>query len=279
MGGVRGVKFGALRWLSVALIAGLMEVAGSIPAAAEFPPESLAAAGDSITQAYNVDWCCYDRNNPQYSWSTGDNPAVNSLYLRLLSRDPIIAGKNWNLSQAGARMWDLRGQLRAAAALRADLVTVQIGTNDVCADSLDLMTPTSLFRSQYQQALIDFFAAAPDAHLYQLSIPNWYLLWAYFHGDPSVQWFWDNFRVCQTMLASTNSEFVRMWTLSQEMAYNQALQEVCSAFSHCIWDGNATFNATLTAADFSPIDYSHPSLAGQNHLAQLAWDALRLDQL
>jgi hypothetical protein len=275
MGGVRGINFRARRWLSVALIVGLMQVAGSIRALAEGGlPESLAAAGDSITQAYNVGWCCIDRDNPQYSWSTGDEPAVNSLYRRLLSINPDIAGNNWNVAQSGAKMAALRGQLQTAAALRADLVTVQMGTNDVCADRHDLMTPTSVFRSQYQQALTDYFAAAPDSYLYQLSIPNWYQLWAIFHNDPFVQWVWDYSRVCLTMLASTNSESDRMWTLWQETEYNLALQQVCSAFSHCIWDRNATFNAPLTAADFSDVDWSHPSLAGQNHLAQVAWDAL-----
>jgi hypothetical protein len=274
MGGVRRINFRARRWLSVALIVGLMQVAGSIRALAEDAPGSLAASGDSITQAFNVDWCCIDRDNPQYSWSTGDDPAVNSLYRRLLSINPDIAGNNWNVSESGAKMAALRGQLQTAAALRADLVTVQMGTNDVCADRHDLMTPTSVFRSQYQQALTDFFAAAPDSYLYQLSIPNYYLLWALFHDEPFVQWVWDNSRICLTMLASTNSESDRMWTLWQEQQYNQALQEVCAGFSHCIWDRNATFNAALTVADFSDIDWSHPSLAGQNHLARVAWDAL-----
>jgi hypothetical protein len=274
VGGVRRINFRARRWLSVALIVGLMQVAGSIRALAEDAPGSLAASGDSITQAFNVDWCCIDRDNPQYSWSTGDDPAVNSLYRRLLSINPDIAGNNWNVSESGAKMAALRGQLQTAAALRADLVTVQMGTNDVCADRHDLMTPTSVFRSQYQQALTDFFAAAPDSYLYQLSIPNYYLLWALFHDEPFVQWVWDNSRICLTMLASTNSESDRMWTLWQEQQYNQALQEVCAGFSHCIWDRNATFNAALTVADFSDIDWSHPSLAGQNHLARVAWDAL-----
>ena len=45
-------------------------VAGAQPASAAPLPKSMAALGDSITQATNV--CCWYGNHPAQSWSTGD---------------------------------------------------------------------------------------------------------------------------------------------------------------------------------------------------------------
>lgn len=261
--------------LMAALAASLSLAAIPVPAvAADELPNSIAAAGDSLTQAYNIDWCCIDQDNPAYSWSTGDNPAVRSLYQRLLAINPDIERRNWNVSQSGTKMAALRGQLQTAAYLGAEMVTVQMGTNDLCAETHSQMTPTATFQNQYRQALTAFFDARPNSYVYQMSIPNWYRLWAIFHNDPFVQWVWDNYRICGTMLSSTNSESDRQWALWQEQSYNDALQEVCWGFSRCIWDRNATFNANLTGADFSAIDWFHHNYAGQNRLAQVAWDTL-----
>ena len=50
-------------------------------------PSRIAAVGDSITTATDVDWCCVnpEGGNPQYSWSTGTDPAVLSHYQRVLA--------------------------------------------------------------------------------------------------------------------------------------------------------------------------------------------------
>jgi lysophospholipase L1-like esterase len=262
------------RSLAIAAVFGLMLLPPPLPASAAGVPDSMAATGDSITQAYNVGWCCMDRDNPQFSWSTGDDPQVTSLYQRMLGLNPDLGGHNANLAVSGAKMAGLQNQLTAAAAAQTEFVTVQIGTNDVCVDRHDQMTPTAVFRSQYQQALTAFFAANPEGVVFQLSIPNWYQLWAVLHNNPQAQWVWDYFSICKTMLSSTNTEADRQWALYQEFEYNQALADVCNSFAGCIWDRNATFYDEFTAADISDLDWSHPSFAGQNRLAQVAWTVL-----
>ncbi len=44
------------------------------------------------------------------SWATGTNPAVKSLYLRLLAVNPKIEGHNFNLAQGGADVRKLYNQ-------------------------------------------------------------------------------------------------------------------------------------------------------------------------
>ena len=46
------------------------------------------------------------------SWATGTNPAVKSLYLRLLAVNPTIEGHNFNLAQGGADVRQLTSRRR-----------------------------------------------------------------------------------------------------------------------------------------------------------------------
>ena len=52
-----------------------------------------------------------------------------------------------------------------------------------------------------------------------------------------------------------------------------ALAAVCAPFVNCKWDNLATFNYQFAASDVSTIDYFHPSVTGQTHLAATTWAA------
>src|SRR4051812_39278305 len=47
---------------------------------------------------------------PENSWATGDNPEVNSIYLRLLSAHPALKGHNYNTAKDGSDASALMGQ-------------------------------------------------------------------------------------------------------------------------------------------------------------------------
>src|SRR5437899_3200844 len=68
-------------------------------------PRRIAAAGDSMTRAFNIGSCCAWSDNPQYSWATGDNSAVDSDYQRLRRLDPAV--REFNVAKTGSRMEDL----------------------------------------------------------------------------------------------------------------------------------------------------------------------------
>src|SRR5918994_3391994 len=72
------------------------------------PPKSMAAIGDSITQAANV--CCWYGDHPANSWSTGGAgwDAVTSHFERLRAVSPDITGHN--VARSGARMSDAPAQ-------------------------------------------------------------------------------------------------------------------------------------------------------------------------
>src|SRR5436309_10067995 len=68
-------------------------------------PGAMAAAGDSMTRAFNIGPCCVWADDPEFSWSTGDNRRVDSHYQRLLAMNPRI--REYNVAKTGAKGVDL----------------------------------------------------------------------------------------------------------------------------------------------------------------------------
>src|SRR5918995_5927998 len=119
----------------------LSAVAGCIPgdgrddAARRTPggipmPASLAALGDSITQALAA--CENVANCSQASWSTGTAPDLGSHYQRIAEARGRVPEVH-NLAVNGATVSDLDVQARKAVAAKVQYVTVLIGANDACA--------------------------------------------------------------------------------------------------------------------------------------------------
>src|SRR5438445_4380790 len=170
---LRGATFVIALSLVALLGAGARLTSGS--PAITGPPNSIAAAGDSITQA--VDSVNYGLN-PEYSWATGTNSSVNSVYSRLLAVNPGISGNRYNDSVSGVKMVDLNGQVPNAVSQGAQLVAILMGANDVCASSVAAMTSISTFRSQFAQAMSTLSGGLPDARIAVGSVPDSCILWA-----------------------------------------------------------------------------------------------------
>jgi lysophospholipase L1-like esterase len=261
------------RWLITVLVLGasLAFVAPEAASAQTPLPKRISAVGDSITTATDVGWCCVDPHgaNPQYSWSTGTDPAVLSHYQRLLmsrGRPPSAA---LNAAVPGADSFDLAAQLGQAAAFGADYVTVLIGGNDICWNP----TPLDTFRGNVQVAFAQYFAAAPDARVFVSSIPNIYRLWSTLRTNPLAQLTWNAFNICPEMLSLSATEEQRLQLLELEKSFNDVLASTCAQYAGCRWDAYATFNHPFQTSDVSTVDYFHPSIKGQNTLANITWAA------
>jgi GDSL-like Lipase/Acylhydrolase. len=265
-----------LRLSMSVVVASISLFSAALPAQASSPqlPNSMAAAGDSITRAFDATLCPFPYSDCiAYSWSTGTNASVNSQYLRILARNSKIKGHAFNDAKTGARMSALDGQLTTAASQQIQYATVLMGANDVCTSSISTMTPTSIFHSEVQKALADFFAADPRAHLYVSSLPNIFQLWSVLHGNPAAQAVWKLFNICQSMLAASNTDAQRQLVVAQVVADNKALASACSAYAHCRWDRYAGYNYAFPASDISTLDYFHPNITGQQAIAAITWKA------
>ena len=236
-------------------------------------PDTMAAVGDSITRAFDVNWSYLLRDAPRYSWSTGYDSAVASHYRRLVAVEPALSGRAYNDAVSGAKTRDLAGQLAKAATQQADYVTVEIGANEVCTPTAGAMTPVATFESNVRAGLAAYAAGKPDGKILLASIPNVYpaVDAVPVRGDGSVDV--GGVRHLQSMLDIWASSTTRQAVQTRERAFNDVLARVCKEFVQCRWDGYAVFNYAFTRSDVSTVDYFHPSVTGQNRLAAITWAA------
>jgi PKD repeat protein len=263
--------------LAVASLLAVTAPARPVSADATPPlPSSIAAVGDSISQAVSSGGTL-GATYPANSWSTGTNSTVDSHYLRLLAIDPAISGHAYNHSVSGATMADLDGQMAGVAGLHPDYLTVLIGGNDLCTDTVDQMTPVATFQAEFVAAMDTITRGSPGTRVYVVSIPRIYQLWQLFHGNWWARVVWSLGDICQSLLAnptSTNSADVarRAAVAQRNVDDNTALAQVCAAYANCRFDGNAAYDVTFTSSDVAG-DYFHPSISGQAKLAAVTWGA------
>jgi hypothetical protein len=261
------------RVLAAGIVLVLATVGGATPAsAAPELPDSMAAIGDSITQA--VDVCCFYGNWPGHSWSTGYVPldGIASHYERIRAQNPAIRGHRWNNAVSGARMADAPGQARRTVGQGAQYVTVLMGANDLCGWD-GALTPTSTFRAQFSETLDTLRTGLPGAHVFVASIPNLHQLWSLLHTDPLAQAVWQAAGICPSMLNFFNSPADRQAVIDREREFNDVLRDVCATWSRCRFDNYLTYDYDFTRAMVSKLDFFHPSLRGQATLAALTWEA------
>jgi lysophospholipase L1-like esterase len=259
--------------LGIALVLATVGTATSASAATAPPlPDSIAAIGDSITQA--VDVCCFYGNWPGHSWSTGHAPldGIASHYERIRAQNPAIRGHRWNNAVSGARMADAPAQARRTVDQGAQYVTILMGANDLCGWDGGL-TPTATFRDRFRETLAILQAGLPNSHVFVASIPNLYQLWSILRTNPVAQVVWQAAGICPSMLNFFNSPADRQAVIDRERELNRALDEVCATWSNCRFDDYLTYNYDFTPSMVSRLDWFHPSLAGQATLAALTWRA------
>jgi PKD repeat protein/lysophospholipase L1-like esterase len=259
--------------LSALLLNALLPIA--VAAAESAPaPTSMAAVGDSITQAASSDGDL-GVDAPRNSWSTGTNTTVNSHAMRL-----GLTASAANLSVSGAKVGDLDGQMHSVVDLATDpgYLTVLIGGNDLCTDTIAEMTPVDDFRVAFETAMRTVTSGSPDTYVYVVSIPDVHQLWELFKNNFFARAVWSAGNICQSLLANPTSNQQadvdrRKAFRDRNIAYNAVLAEVCTAFtSHCHVDGNAVFGTRFERSDVAG-DYFHPSIAGQAKLAAVSWGA------
>jgi lysophospholipase L1-like esterase len=266
-------------WLVAVITSALLSGLLPATAAAVDPPplpSSMAAVGDSITQAASSGGGL-GTDYPANSWSTGTNTTVNSHYLRLAAWNPAISGHAYNRSVSGAKMVDLNAQMQGVVTLHPDYLTVLIGGNDICTDTAAQMTSVTTFRSQFVAAMNTLTAGSPGTSVYVVSIPRVYHLWEIFKDNFWARFIWSVGNVCQSLLANPTStasiDVQRRATVAQRnIDFNTQLAQVCAAYVQCRFDGNAVYNAVFTTSDAAG-DYFHPSISGQAKLATVSWNA------
>lgn len=235
-------------------------------------PASLAAVGDSITRGFDA--CSVFADCPEVSWATGTDAGVSSLAVRLLGASKAPS-RSWNHAVSGARMAQLPEQMALAAEEKPDLVTVMIGANDACRDSVGLMTPVADFRASFEASMRQLRGAAPKAQVYVSSVPDLKRLWSTGRGNALGKQIW-KLGICRSMLGDADdmgTAAVARRDAVQErvVAYNEVLRDVCAKDLRCRYDGGAVFDYRFTGKQLSQWDWFHPGRDGQARLAEIAY--------
>lgn len=236
------------------------------------PPRSIAAAGDSFNTGFAARANTGD--NPDLSWSTGDDPRVGSIYDRLLPLAPGIRGRRRLVARDGSEIAALPRQFARAADFHAQLITVQSGGNDVC-DARDPsgVTSAASFRQFVEQAFGIARRRLPDARIFVTSLTDearWNDRSTTIPGNASKL---SDGTLCDPILDSSGvpSAPRRSQIQAAERSYNAILRSVCASDPHCRYDTGAFFRLEYDREDIAPTNAFHPSLAGLRRMAATAW--------
>lgn len=264
------------------IVAAVLQMMAALPvAAAEPAPKSMAATGDSITRAFNT--CFFPFTDcTKNSWSTGTNSTVASHAYRLK-----ITRTAYNDAVSGAKMIDLESQMGKVGSHRKviDYVTVLMGANDVCTDTVTAMTDPTTFEAQLRQGLEKLVANANGnkAVTYVVSVPNVYRLWEVLRSNSTAVSRWNSYGICQSLLANATSlapadEARRRLVRSRNLEFSKILNRVCLEYRdrdagrlNCYPDNFAGFRYDFVPTDVSTRDYFHPSISGQKTIADVTF--------
>jgi lysophospholipase L1-like esterase len=268
---------------SLALVAGLAAPAPATTAPDPLPvPTVMSALGDSITVAYDATRLLTAQ--PEYSWSTGTSSLVDSVYLKLKRKNRKLTAANYAVT--GATIADLVTQasrVTAGTAKGRELVTVLLGANDACADSVLEMTPVDTFRTELRNGLNTLASRKVDV-VVVASVPDVHQLWEDWRYNASARFIWGFAGICQSLLAdplgtATDDVDRRAAVDLRVQAYNAVIVEECAQLSAsspttaCVDDNGAVYATDFLTADVSTVDYFHPSIAGQKKLAATVYTA------
>jgi hypothetical protein len=185
--GIRRVRTGRLVLVAVlcALLASCSAAGGTgsgtatttapASAAGQAPgqyPNAVVVLGHSGATRYDSDPKAPETDARQNSWATGDNPAVDSIYLRLLALNPAVRGHNTNLAVAGTGVNELAGQADQALATKPlpELFLIQSVDNDIQCDGTDASNYAP-FAATLTDVLKKITVGAPKAKILIVSSP------------------------------------------------------------------------------------------------------------
>ncbi len=246
------------------------------PAGTPGYPDSIFVLGHSGATGYYSDPNNRERDATANSWATGTNPDVDSIYLRLLAKNPGIEGHNFTLAKDGSTVDDLLRQARNAVASDPvpELVMIETIDNDIRCDGTDDQN-YGLFGSTLDEALGILQTGAPDAKIFFVS--QWGTVDSYIaaiadhpaavvanSGDGPCDAFDD--------VGAPRPE-ARSYLQDVVDRYFAEIVKRCAARTNCFTDDNAMATMAVVPEDVSP-DYGHLSIQGHRDYAAIAWTAI-----
>jgi hypothetical protein len=239
--------------------------------------DSIAVLGHSGATGTKSDPNDPNRDARENSWATGDNPQVQSIYLRLLQNHPALKGHNYNQAIDGSRVDDLGPEfstLLTDANPLPDVILIQTIDNDIRCDGTDAANYGPFGRT-LDHMLTRTARAIPGVQFFLVSqwatVRNW-AAWAAHHesqvlvnsGTGPCDVFDEKGALRPKGIRSLQAIVDSYWA---------QLERVCSKHPGCFTDHGAEERFVPTDKDLGP-DLNHLSIAGHKKYAELAWRAL-----
>jgi len=287
------------------------------------PPLKIAAAGDSITQAFGADCSCnagafgficllcpLGGDQPEHSWFDGSSGSVFSVLDLYRQTWPSIvsdksAAADGSEMRGSSNSFSVQADQILAQVPRPDHVEVELGGNDIC--NRDCVNPANCGNPLYTDAqwtsavragLDKLVAGLPlGATVYLLGVPRVHDLRAAgvaksSASDIDCPSFWDTFDVCNvaTFGGTLNGESLATrlaGIATRQRRYNEILRDEAAAYTangsgqnprgiQVVADYVDEATPSTGTFSFGPDhinggDCFHPSLLGQNLIAQVTW--------
>jgi lysophospholipase L1-like esterase len=230
-------------------------------------PIVMGALGDSITAGFNAQRL---GDNRELSWATGTAGGIESHLKRLAAlKQTEVVG--YNQAIVGSVAANLPRQVTRLLPKNPDYVTLAVGANDVCGWPSDYDAALEAYKTEVTTAIDRLIAARPDVKIMLAPVPDMYNLWMIARDKPSCQARWDMLGICSELLGSTASDQSRAAFVLKWEAINTAISQIARDYQANVLHDPDLARLPFGWSDLSPMDCFHPSVQGQNLLAEKTW--------
>jgi hypothetical protein len=237
-------------------------------------PNSIAVLGHSGSTGENSDPDQPGVEVRENSWATGSNPEVDSVYLRILERNPAIEGHNLSYSEASAGIDQVAAQADRLLAHEpnTDLILVQVMDNDLTCP-LD-RAALSDFHAKLTATLEKLARGAPSSSQFVVSQFGSVRTYArsLTREERASQ---GGTGPCDFMTPAGEIAPTKATRLETAIhAYEGALEAACEEVRQCTYDGGA-FGRIVDRREYLSNDLNHLSVEGHAKAAAVAWAAMQ----
>jgi lysophospholipase L1-like esterase len=238
-------------------------------------PNSIVVLGHSGATGWNSDPHRPNQDAPENSWATGSNPGVNSIYRRLLVRNPSVKRHNYNLAVSGSDIDDMLSQAHAAIPFHPELVLIQTVDNDMRCDGTDPQNykPYAAKLARVLEIIAD---GAPRARVFIVSV--WATPGVYANAVKNLPAAGRADKMgtglCDVLDPAGKPRQAGIAANDKIITgYHKQIALTCARFTNCRYDHGALYRLVIHPADLTP-DGNHLSVRGQRKMAAAAWAAL-----
>jgi hypothetical protein len=249
-------------------------------------PGSIAVLGTATANGWQSNPAHPFQIAPENSWATGTNPAVKSIYSRILALNPAIKGRNVNLTLsdnalagAGHELDDFAAEVQNALhrRLKPDLVLVQVIDRAVKCDGTT-ERDFARYGAKFSESLDALAQGLPNAKIFVIS--QWGSFGSYVRYLKSLDAHKERLKnagkkPCQ-LVSYPSGEVVASrvaYTKSIVAGEEAQLKAACAKVANCRYDGGAASRIAIAPLDVANFQYT-PTIQGQAKLAAVEWKAL-----